>query len=376
MTLPTIVDITTGDDAGTGATSHTVNLPGSIVSGERLILEFSYTGGTGGGITWPGTFTGLVQTGTDGQTILGIAYRDCDGSEGSSVTVTTAASRACAWKVTRITAGTFKSGVAPEVGTVATGNSTGPDCPSLSPSWGNKDALWFASAAEKSAAGAVSVTTWPTDFTNNQTLVSSANTAVLVSSHRAVAGSSQDPSAYTISASRQWAANTIAIQGADATTTNQTISATEGNTVTFAEVKNAVKTISASAASAMTMVRSAGKIISATAGSAMTMTRLMTRVATISASAASAATVAFVMTYLNSISASASSVMTMVRQTSKIITAAASNSAVVEAIKATLQTISATADNVVDIVADFIEGAKIGAYAKGIWLFGRLGARE
>lgn len=205
-----ILDVTSGDDAGVATLNHTVGLPASIVSGQRLIAVFASQENT---TTWPAGWTELCDGGTGGQVNISAAYRDCDGSEGASITVTTGSSRADGWSVIRIAAGSFNP-AAPEVGTIATGNDANPDCPSLTPSWGSLNTYWIAAAAGKQNATPRTVSSYPATFTENQTTQSTASTnAVFLAGLTAIAAS-KDPGTFTLSGSSQWAANTIAVRSA------------------------------------------------------------------------------------------------------------------------------------------------------------------
>lgn len=207
---PAIVDITKGDDAGTNATSHVVALPSSITSGQLLIVLFGQR--EDADATFPAGWTEFFDAGTAGQAGIAGAYRVADGAEGASITVTTTANRPDAWAVIRIAAGTFKSGTAPEAGTVATGSSTTPNPPSLTPSWSQGETLWIAACALKDAATARTVSSWPTGYADNQTSQSSNNTHELFFATKFAEAASDDPGTFTVSATGQWAAQTIAIR--------------------------------------------------------------------------------------------------------------------------------------------------------------------
>jgi hypothetical protein len=74
-------------------TSHTVALPSGIQPGELLIVIFGYKSGTDNTVTWPNGWYQFFQS--DRVTNVGAraAYRWADGSEGTTITVTTGLSR-------------------------------------------------------------------------------------------------------------------------------------------------------------------------------------------------------------------------------------------------------------------------------------------
>lgn len=209
-TYPLVRDITTGNDGGTAGTSHTVTLPTGIDVGERLIVMFATRENN---VTFPAGWTELYDAGNSGQSCQAGAYRDCDGTEGASIAVTTGTSRACAWQVWRLSRGNFIAGVAPEVGTVASGNSANPNPPSETPSWGAQNTLWIATASLKDNPAPSSVSSWPTNYADNRTSVTAvANNLEIYAASRTLNASSEDPGTYTMANSRDWASQTIAVR--------------------------------------------------------------------------------------------------------------------------------------------------------------------
>lgn len=210
-TLPLILDVTTGDDGGTNRTSHTVALPTGIAASQRLIAIFATR--SSGDTSWPVGWTEILDANVGADTAMVAAYRDCDGTEGASITVTTGASRACAWQVWRLSAGNFIAGVAPEVGTLAGSNDANPNPPSLSPSWGAQNTLWIAATTVKDVASPPTVSGYPTNYSTNQTAVGGvANNFGVGAAARILNASSEDPGTFTLSGAEKWCANTIAIR--------------------------------------------------------------------------------------------------------------------------------------------------------------------
>lgn len=127
-----------GGNRVTDATSHTVNLPASIVVGELLIAVVTFDGNPT--VTWPAGWTTLHAGVANGSASrVEARYRVADGSEGASITLTTNASEMFCYNVLRISdyQGT------PEASTGAVGTSVIIDPDTLNPSWGTGDTLWL-----------------------------------------------------------------------------------------------------------------------------------------------------------------------------------------------------------------------------------------
>lgn len=100
----------------------------------------------------------------------------------------------------------------PEIGTAATGASTLPNPPTLTPSWGAADTLWLVVAG---ASGAVTASAYPTNYTDgNDDATSSGTAASIASARRALNAATEDPGTFTISASTNWVAQTLAVRPA------------------------------------------------------------------------------------------------------------------------------------------------------------------
>lgn len=201
-----VVAAENGGYHATSATEHTVNLPSGIQA-EDLLLVFFVSDGTPT-ITFPEGWTQLFQTADDSAVKFGAWYRIADGGEGATITVTTSASEWTAHTSYRITG---YSGT-PEVGTPTTGASANPDPPSLTPSWGAKDTLWFAIQGNDSNK---TVSDYPADYTDGRNDYGNSIVGCGVgSARRELNATSEDPGTFTLSASEQWIANTVAIQPA------------------------------------------------------------------------------------------------------------------------------------------------------------------
>jgi len=194
------------------ATSHTVDLPASISSGDLLIGFFSVNADPGA-IVWPMGWSEILQL-DDGQVSLSVAYRDADGGEGASIEVTTTNSEKSAHQMYRITGAEDPATQAPEIDAGTTGASTTPDPGSLTPTGGAEDFLWFAVTAND---GRKTVTAFPTNYTDGVGNVNDNDGGVALGvARRELNASSEDPGTFTISGSDQWAAATVAVHPAAA----------------------------------------------------------------------------------------------------------------------------------------------------------------
>lgn len=107
------------------ATSHTADLPTGIVVGQTILVFFG-TGATPGTVTWPAGWTQFLQDGTPNA--FYIAYREADGTEGATITITTANAVKSAHLSVRIAGAAAPSDDPPE-GTAASGSASAPDPP-------------------------------------------------------------------------------------------------------------------------------------------------------------------------------------------------------------------------------------------------------
>jgi len=187
----------------TDSTSHTVNLPSGISVGDLLIVFFVSDGNPT--ITFPSGWTQLFNVNNGSVVRFGAWYRIADGTEGSTINVTTSASEQSAHISYRII---NYSGV-PEAGTATTGFSSLPDPPTLTPSWGAKNTLWI------SAVGYdyyYTVSEYPTNYVGGRNDFANTTGGVGVgTAWRKLNASSEDPDVFNISANDQWVANVVAI---------------------------------------------------------------------------------------------------------------------------------------------------------------------
>jgi len=201
----------TGTAGSTAAVNKVCNLPASLVGGDILVLILRSAGADTH--TTPTDWTDLVKNDASDASddTTSIFWKVATGDEGATVTVNGTASlkfAAHAWRVTGGSAG-------PAVSTIVTGSSTDPDPGSLSPAGGSKEYLWFwlgGWEGEQTSPPAGN----PTNYSNP--VGASSGTAGLVATNCRVAGATrqnttatEDPPSWTISASDDWSAWTVAI---------------------------------------------------------------------------------------------------------------------------------------------------------------------
>ena len=203
MAFPQVAAVSGGNNAS-DSKQHTVNLPDGIQSGDLLLVFFAADGYPT--ITFPGGWTQLFQTANSSYVAFGAWYRIADGEEGATITVETSTWEMSAHTSYRITG---YSGT-PEAGISATSNSSWPDPPSLTPTWGAEDTLWFACEGNDHQ---YSVSSYPTNYADGRNDIASPSTGCGVGTcRRELNAVSENPGTFTIAASEQWVANIIAIQ--------------------------------------------------------------------------------------------------------------------------------------------------------------------
>ena len=202
MGFPAVVTTnTTADSAAT--TSHTVNLPATIQNGDLLVLFLATVTTSPGTTTATGwTFLAVAANGTSA--FLQVGYKHAVGTEGATVTVATTGSMRGAWISYRISANDY--GAAPPQGTAATGSSTNPPPPALTPAWGAWDTLWIVCTARASATVA---TVAPAGFSGLLTIAAGTNsnqTAWLASRT-----ATETPGSFT-AVTAAWVTQTVAVK--------------------------------------------------------------------------------------------------------------------------------------------------------------------
>lgn len=214
---------------GTNATSWTLTYPSSgdivdgvssnsIEAGDLILINIGRDGSTGtGAITdYTSIFDQASGTACRGLTFVKVA----SGSESGTFTYSPGASEQGAWRIAVIKNwyGTL-AGV--EVSSAASGLSTAPNAPSLSPSWGAKDTFWRVVCAFDDGRRSISAyPSSPDNFSIYQNSDSSGGSggAGMGSAGLTKNATSVDPGAFTLSASDDWVAWLIAVRPAEPVT--------------------------------------------------------------------------------------------------------------------------------------------------------------
>jgi hypothetical protein len=215
---------------GTDTTTHNVNMPATVNAGDLLIVLFTNDGDAT--VITPDGWS-LLASNTRGTAVrLSVYYKIAAGTEGgTTVNFVTSANEQAAAQVYRIT--DWHGTTPPEISTAATGTSTAPNPASLNPAgWDVADTLWLAVAGQDRGDQS-GTTAYPASYTDGISTQSSvpATTGVCRthSARRVLAAASENPGAFTIPASEEWVAFTIAVRPAPH---DLTISSTEGGSVT------------------------------------------------------------------------------------------------------------------------------------------------
>jgi len=213
---------------GADTTAHYVNMPATINAGDLLIVLFTNDGSAT--VTTPGGWNALASNANGSYIRLSVYYKIAAGTEsGTPVNFVTSASEEAAAQVYRIT--DWHGTTPPEISTAATGTSTRPDPASLNPAgWDLADTLWLAVAGQDRGDQS-GTTAYPASYTDGISTLSSPTmgNCRTLSARRVLAAASEDPGAFTIPASEQWVAFTIAVRPAQR---NLTTNSTAGGSVT------------------------------------------------------------------------------------------------------------------------------------------------
>lgn len=202
-TFPTVAATNTSND-NVDTSSHTVSLPSGIVAGNLLIVVFVVNTGSAS-ITFPAGWTQITSV-VSTDTRLVTRYREADGTEGATITVTTGDTGRSAHISYRITGASPISAQVPEGATLAGSNP-----PSVTPTGGSKNYLWIV------GGGTVADGTGITAPTNYSSLLGAYGSLDCMSARRDLVAVSEDPGAWlgtgTVDASATIAIHPSALTG-------------------------------------------------------------------------------------------------------------------------------------------------------------------
>ena len=251
----------------TASTSHTLSLPGSISSGDLLIAMLAATNqGTATNVSWPSGWTEFYEADAsagNGHQAQAGAYRQADGTEGSTITVTTNNSVTSAHNAYRITGAEDPATQAPSVATATfTTNASNIDPPNLVASADGKDYLWLAVASWRRTDRTLTGT--PTNYTNTiQSSDGGGNTGThLASVRRSLFAGSENPGVFSLNNSTNRRIGvTIAVHPAASVDIQVTVShtASDGSGATTI-VSSSTTTIDATTADPYTLSIGSGAL--------------------------------------------------------------------------------------------------------------------
>ena len=211
MAFPTILGFG-GTNSGGNVTTTTVDIVTRVGGTPRindLVLIVITKDGTGA-FTWPAGWTAcpnfpVTYASTNNQGVLDARYRYIQNGDNLSPAITHA-SEGTAHQVYWLDGTAAISGTPDSA--VATGDSTNPNPPSLTPAWGSADTLWLAVAADD---GNTAITAGPASYTNFQNdRWANTNGVGIASARRNNTTATEDPGTFTMT-TEQWGAGTIAI---------------------------------------------------------------------------------------------------------------------------------------------------------------------
>lgn len=208
--------------SGASSTSHTVTMPASLVSGNMLLAflimndnSLTVSGWTAAGWTEHSTYT---DGGGGGSNVNKIYAKISNGAEGSVSTSVSGSGASVAAVVFQIEGN--RNGVSTsELASAQTddGASSAPNPPSLTPTWGSAENLWFAMCFTNAGSN-TSVTTWPTNYSTNKLEITEGtdnNGGGIRVGWRLATGTSEDPSAFSnAGGNTQCVSHTVAVRPA------------------------------------------------------------------------------------------------------------------------------------------------------------------
>ncbi len=208
-----VIRQTTQNNGSTPNTTLTFNVPSSVQNQDLLIAYVSHDANT---LTnWPSGWMHLFKTSqtTSGSSVqtFEARYKISNGSDSGTVTLNADIATTFAAQLYVYVGHTS----VPEA-TVTFGNSTSPDSPNLTPSWGSAHNQWFTvlglNRGGTYAGGSVTPPTSYTGLSIGSTTNPSPG-AAFVTTSRLLSTTSQNPGAYTLSTQDYWIAATVAVRG-------------------------------------------------------------------------------------------------------------------------------------------------------------------
>lgn len=189
----------------TSSTTHSLNLPGSIASGDLLLAVVRCPASTT--ISWPAGWTEHEQSNADASDDeTSLAFRVADGTEGATITITLGTARVLVGLCYRIT-----GAVGLALGASVVGSATQPNSPSFTPLTAARDVLWISIGG---CDDAETLTSGPSSYSNATVSASTAtgtSGCTVYGASRQLNGATEDPGAWTLGSTSIWTAWTVAI---------------------------------------------------------------------------------------------------------------------------------------------------------------------
>lgn len=202
----------------TEGTTHNISMPPTVYGLELLLTFIEYRPESGGTIdvNTPSGWTPLWQF--DNTSFLWAAgyAKVAAGDEGGGVVDFSSNVNAIAVAhCYRVTNWFGAIGGVEASSSPASGTSSSPNPPALSPSWGSANTLWFSVAQYIDDDAAV--TAYPTNYSNGIYTVSGLGTnagAGVASARRELAADNDNPGVFTLDQTEGWGAQTVAVRPA------------------------------------------------------------------------------------------------------------------------------------------------------------------
>lgn len=207
------VEATATSTTTSSLTTHTIDTPAGVVSGDLLIAFIGLENLTRTGLAqfsaWSDGFIEIKDKTTGGTAgaSVGVAYKFSDGTEGANISVDSVDAERAAHCMYRISSASLAS--APEITSGASASSSAPDPDNLVPVLLTRDYLWMALAAFNKIAAAI--TGFPTNYGSNQVNIGQFSGATVGVATRELAAAAEDPGVFTMDASEIWQAFTLAV---------------------------------------------------------------------------------------------------------------------------------------------------------------------
>ncbi|MCK5319193.1 MAG: hypothetical protein KAJ55_14875 [Anaerolineales bacterium] len=210
MTFPA-VETTATSVTSSSLTTHTIDTPAGVVSGDLLIafIAMENDGADPQYSGWSDGFTEIKDKLTGGLAgaNVGVAYKFSDGTEGANITVSSVDAERAAHAMFRISSASLAS--APEISAGGSGLSAAPDPDNLIPVLLTRDYLWLVLAGyEKDDE---TITGFPTNYGSNQVTSSMFSGATIGIATRELAAAAENPGVFSMSGAEEWQAFTLAV---------------------------------------------------------------------------------------------------------------------------------------------------------------------